>query len=316
MNSKTMLALLSMAVLSCSPNPPAADPPAAPPSSELPPASIEIERFTADIPLAPSGQQSALTQRDSTHWSPPTNSSAAIEKRVPQTLYRLSPAAKRWASLEDYQRWLVEFLENGKHPLDFYSGHVKHLDPAIFEIQPGDTVADIGCGTGTLEMSLLAKEVAFKKLYGVDIDKESLDFLAFALHASKLDPERRVELVHSSLVDVQLPENSIDVILVLFTRLMPPSASDRSVHGNADFNQLFTTIKKALKPGATFHMIDSMGNENTPVPDGSPRALRNYAPKHVIGWMTELGFELTSQSELSESALGEQNYHLAFRFSN
>ena len=269
-------------------------------------------RATADVPTL-STANGLVLQNDSTKWRPPTDNSRDSLKRVPPTLYRLSPSSKRWAALEDYQRWFREFLERGEHPLEFYSSSVKRLDSSIFDIQPGDTIADIGCGTGTLEINFLTREVPFKKFYAVDIDKESLDFLDFALKTSKMDPENRVELVHSTLTDVGLPENSIDVMVVLYTRLFPASVSDQNAHGSAEYNALFDTIKKALKPGARFHMVDSMGQSHGPAATPLGGGLRDYEPKQVSEWMKSLGFELTSQNELSDGAIGEREYHLAFR---
>ncbi len=299
--SKATLTLLSMAVLCCSPVPPATDTPEDHTHGNARPIPEKAQKFAADTPLSPAGQPVPPTQRDSNQGSPPTDSSPAREKRVPQTLNRLASASNSWASLEDYQRWLVEFLENGEHPLEFFGSVVKRMEPALFGIQPSDTVADIGCGTGSLEMSFLTRNVPFKKLYAVDIDKESLDFLAFALDSSKLDPDKRVEVVHSSLEDVRLPENSIDVMLVLYTRLMLPDASDPSTQRSAATKALFTTIKKALKPGATVHWI----RQNEP------------KPEWVIARMTEMGFELILHEELEHKAIGIQkadsHYHLAFR---
>jgi len=264
------------------------------------------------VPTVPTAKGLVL-QKDSAQWRPPTDNSPDFKKRVPPTLYRLSPSSKRWAALEDYQRWFREFLERGEHPLEFYSSGVKRLDPSIFDIQPGETIADIGCGTGTLEISFLTREVPFKKFYAVDIDKESLDFLESALKTSKMDPENRVELVHSTLTDVSLPENSVDVMVILYTRLFPPSVPDHRAHESAKVNALFDTIKKALKPGARFHMIDSMGRGHGSAAVPQAHGLRDYEPQHVTDWMKTLGFELTSQNELSEAAIGEREYHLAFR---
>ena len=106
-----------MAVLCCSPVPPATDSPEKHTHGNARPIPEKAQKTGTDTPLSPAGQQVSSTQQDSNQSPIPTDSSPAREKRVPPTLNRHSLSSNSWASLEDYQRWLLEFLENGEHPL-------------------------------------------------------------------------------------------------------------------------------------------------------------------------------------------------------
>ncbi|MEE2751291.1 MAG: class I SAM-dependent methyltransferase [Myxococcota bacterium] len=313
----TLTALGFSAVVACTPSPSPSEAP-----SQLQEPTEAQQPDANESPSASTNEAAQHVVQPTTNTLPPTDDSTAPRKRIPPTFNSLNPLFETWASPNDYHRWFSELVAQGVPPLVGFSSPVKSLNPRLFQIKPGETVADIGCGTGALEFALLSSETPFEKLYAVDIDATSLDFLNTALNTAGADPDGRIETVLSSMDDVSLPQDSIDAMLVLYTRLMPPGVADRSAMKHPTVNALFDSIKKALKPGGRLHIVDSL-HESTGAGEDShrtaarpTRSLRNYDPEHVIQWMTGLGFALTSQAEISTSPAGERNYHLTFSYSD
>ena len=120
----------------------------------------------------------------------------------------------------------------------------------ILEVKPTDVIADIGSGTGALEISMLSKKVPFKKLYAVDVDNRSLEILQLVLDKSKIEGREKVVLVHSRLDDVMLPENSIDVMLLLNTAFFLQGNDSNSPSAKCT-----SSLYKALKPGGKLHIL-------------------------------------------------------------
>ncbi|HZZ41586.1 MAG TPA: class I SAM-dependent methyltransferase [Tepidisphaeraceae bacterium] len=83
---------------------------------------------------------------------------------------------------------------------------IQHL-----KLQPTDTVADIGCGTGYFSLRM-AKLVPQGKVLGVDIQSEMLDLL------KKYAAERNVtnvEPILGTIEDPKLPVGKVDLVLLV-----------------------------------------------------------------------------------------------------
>ena len=115
----------------------------------------------------------------------------------------------------------------------------------------GLKIADIGCGTGAFEIALLEKGIAFRKLYAVDIDKVALDFLSWMLGQVPYGGKENIETVLSSMEDVMLPPESIDVAVLINMSAFHAWTDDQgelTFSGKAE--QCLRTLYSALKPGA------------------------------------------------------------------
>ena len=78
-------------------------------------------------------------------------------------------------------------------------------------LEPGDTVADIGAGTGYFSFRI-AERVPAGKVLAVDIQQEMLDIIEF--RKAQCLPSN-VEPVLGDVQDPRLPENSVDLILLV-----------------------------------------------------------------------------------------------------
>ena len=126
-------------------------------------------------------------------------------------------------------------------------GHARRLrkftvDNAL--IKPGDSVLDVGCGTG--EVTLLAKTRAKDgKVYGIDPAPEMIDVARKKAARKKLDIDFRVGVIES----LPFPDSSLDV--VTSSLMMHHLPEDLKVRGLAE-------TYRVLKPGGRLLIADFM----------------------------------------------------------
>src|SRR5437870_162358 len=76
------------------------------------------------------------------------------------------------------------------------------------EIRPGDTVIDVGCGSGVL--SFVAAKLGACRVYGTEVNEEAVRFAR--LNARRLGLSDRVEFRHGSLFEL-LKKMEADVVI-------------------------------------------------------------------------------------------------------
>ena len=109
-------------------------------------------------------------------------------------------------------------------------------------IQPGDSVLDVGCGTG--EVTLLAKTRAAQgKVYGIDPAPEMIAVARRKAARKRLEIEFRVGVIEA----LPFPDSSIDV--VTSSLMMHHLPDDLKVRGLAE-------IYRVLKPGGRLLIAD------------------------------------------------------------
>ncbi len=115
-------------------------------------------------------------------------------------------------------------------------------------IQPGDTVADIGAGSGyhVFKMAPIAMEGA---IYAVDIQEEMLT--AIVMHPN-YSINKNVETILGGENTVNLPENSVDKVLMV----------DVYHEFNYPF-EMILSIKKALRKDGKIYLIEYRGEDAT-----------------------------------------------------
>src|SRR5260370_29145947 len=81
---------------------------------------------------------------------------------------------------------------------------------ALIELQPGETVLDLGSGGG-IDVLLSAKRVGpTGKAYGLDMTD---DMLALARENQRQAGATNVEFLKGEIENIPLPENSVDVVI-------------------------------------------------------------------------------------------------------
>jgi precorrin-6B methylase 2 len=114
------------------------------------------------------------------------------------------------------------------------------------EVKPTDVVADIGAGSGYFSLRL-AKLVPQGQVYAVDIQDEMLNFIALRAGSSGL---RNVVAHKGEIDDTKLPENSIDVALMV-----------DAYHEFSHPREMMVSIVKALKPGGRLIQLEYRGED-------------------------------------------------------
>ncbi|MEM6571623.1 MAG: methyltransferase domain-containing protein [Planctomycetota bacterium] len=181
-------------------------------------------------------------------------------------------------------RWELESRE-------VYAGRKEIL--AALDVQPGETVADIGTGTGLFVEPLAAAAGPGGKVYAVDIAP------AFVFHVRERAAEKgldQVEVVLSNARSTELPAATVDVAFLCDT-----------YHHFEYHEDMLRSIRSALKPGGRLVMVEF---------DRVPGVTRKWLLGHVragrdvfLAEVEAAGFRLLDEVEIPAF---EENYCVRF----
>lgn len=109
-------------------------------------------------------------------------------------------------------------------------------------VKPGMTVCDLGCGNGYYTLELAKQVGPTGKVLAVDIQPEMLHLLSERAKAAGID---HIELIENTPIDPKLPENSVDLILLVDV-----------YHEFAYPVQMLREMRKSLKPDGRIALVE------------------------------------------------------------
>ncbi len=142
---------------------------------------------------------------------------------------------------------------------------------ARLDVQPGQTVLDLGCGPGFWTLPLAELVGATGTVWALDVSQEMLAMLA------DRQPPPQVRLLRGELPAIDLPAASIDLAWAafLFHEVEPPE-------------QLAAELGRVVRPGGRVFVLD--WRPGAPGESGPPLHHR-LAAKQVGGYLQAAGFQ-------------------------
>ena len=182
------------------------------------------------------------------------------------------------------ERWELESRE-------VYANREEIL--ATLELQPGETVADIGTGTGLYVEPFAAAVGPKGRVLAVDISPKFIFHVRERAEAAGLG---QVEVLLSSERSAELPEGSVDAAFLC------------DVYHHFEYHEdMLRSIRRALKPGGRFVVVDF---------DRVPGVTREWLMGHIragkdvfVSEIEAAGFRMDQEIEISGF---EENYCVRF----
>lgn len=194
-------------------------------------------------------------------------------------------ATIRWAQFYDA---VVKFMTLGQ------DGELRKKSIELAGLKPGETVLDVGCGTGDLTLAASKRIGSSGKVYGIDAAKEMIEVAARKAARAKLAVTFQVEAIER----LSFADNTFDV--VMSSLMMHHLPGDLKARGLKE-------VYRVLKPGGRVFIVD--GSQPT---SAAPWLLKHLM-SHMVhgagvemlpGLLQEIGFTQINSGEVALGVVG------------
>jgi cyclopropane fatty-acyl-phospholipid synthase-like methyltransferase len=145
---------------------------------------------------------------------------------------------------------------------------------AALALKPGQSIADVGAGTGYFSIRL-AKSPAAPKVFAVDIEESMVKYIG---HRAAKEGLKNIAGVVASAGSANIPE-PVDLILIVDTFHHIPSR-----------DAYFRALRASLKPGGRLAIIDWLPGG----PMGPPEMFR-FSPEKIAAELEKAGWKKVGQ---------------------
>lgn len=140
----------------------------------------------------------------------------------------------RWAGSYDLVVWLLTF---GR------AAQLRERTADLAAIQPGETVLEVGCGTGQLSQRARARAGPAGRVYGIDPSAEMIAVARRKAARAQVEIDFRVASIEA------LPFSDASIDVVLSSLMMHHLPGDLKSRGLAE-------VRRILKPGGRLLIVD------------------------------------------------------------
>lgn len=151
-----------------------------------------------------------------------------------------------------------------------------------FGLAEGDSIADIGCGTGYFTLSAARVVGTQGKVYALDIMPEMLEI---ARAKAKEKNFKNIEFIETKETDFILPDAAVERALACLV-----------VHEADDPIAFFQEVKRILQIGGHFYIIEWTRQENSKM---GPPLEHRIDGKALAAVLEQAGFQNVEQFELN-----------------
>jgi ubiquinone/menaquinone biosynthesis C-methylase UbiE len=148
---------------------------------------------------------------------------------------RTRGAIIRWPRIYNL---ILRFAFQGKEP------ELRQMIADLARLRPGETVLDVGCGTGTLALEASSRVGITGHVYGIDPSRQMIAYARRKAAGRSLSVDYRLGVVEQ----LAFPDRSFDVVLC--TWMIHHLPNDDKRHGLSE-------IARVLKPGGRLLLVDS-----------------------------------------------------------
>ncbi|MFO0940688.1 MAG: methyltransferase domain-containing protein [Pirellulales bacterium] len=144
-------------------------------------------------------------------------------------------------------------------------------------LKPGMVVCDLGCGNGYYTIEMAKRVAPTGKIFAVDIQPEMLHLLELRLEEKEV---KNVELVLGGLVDPRMPDDSIDLLLMVDV-----------YHEFSHPVLMLQALRKSLKPEGRIALVEFRAEDrNVPI-----RPEHKMSKKQILKEYKANGFKLVEE---------------------